>query len=143
MTDIDPNNAMLAATRETQAKALFADRATQAARIEMRERLFAAEPNMVLTEAQERQPMKEFVGPLSGRMYFERRNGFRWEVWFTYRDGTSDPNGASEWRATSVRYWRWISAARAASDLWASFNAGVWCESGRMSCDLLGKAARS
>ena len=91
------------------------------------------------TEAMKRQPMKEFVGPLSGRVYFEVRKGLRWEVWFSYQDGAADPNGSTQWKATTVRYWRWISAARAANDLWASFNAGVWCESERMACDLVGR----
>ncbi len=95
------------------------------------------------TEAQKRQPMKEFVGDLSGRIYFEVRSGWRWEVWFSYQDGSADPNGATRWKATTVRYWRWINAARGANSLWHAFNAGVWCESGRMACDLIGRAKAS
>lgn len=95
------------------------------------------------TEAQRRQPMKEFCGDLSGRAYFEVRSGLRWEVWFSYQDGSPDPSGASRWKATSVRYWTRLNAMRAAISLWEAFNAGVWCESGRMSCDLIGRAALS
>lgn len=95
-----------------------------------------------LTEAQKRQPMKEFTGDLSGRIYYPVRRGLRWKVWFSYQDGSSDPaSGASEWQASSVRYWRHINALRVANDMWHAFNAGGWCESGRMSCDLLGRAA--
>lgn len=91
-----------------------------------------------ITEAQRRQPMKEFCGYMSGRIYFEVRNGLFWEVWFSYQDGSSDPNGSYKWKAMSVRYLRRINAMRAANSMWIAFNAGVWCESGRMSCDLIG-----
>jgi hypothetical protein len=47
------------------------------------------------------------------RHYFEKRVGLRWEVWYSRADGSADPaNGATEWQASSIRYWRWISAAR-------------------------------
>lgn len=70
-------------------------------------------------------------GYLTGRVYFVRRVRRRWEVWFSHQDGSSDRNGSFRWKASSVRYWRRINAERAANDLWAAFNDGVWCEGGR------------
>lgn len=82
-----------------------------------------------LTPAQKCQP---FRGYLSGSIYYAKRVGWRWQVWFAYRDGSADPDsGAAEWQACSVRYWRRTSAERAANSMWHAFNAGVWCESGR------------
>lgn len=71
-------------------------------------------------------------GYLSGRIYYAKRVGWRWQVWFAYQDGSADPSsGAAEWLASDVKYWRWITATRVANDMWCAFNAGVWCESGR------------
>jgi hypothetical protein len=62
-----------------------------------------------------------------GRCYYEKRVRWHWEVWFCRSDSSADPaSGATEWRATSVRFWRWINAARTANDMWHAFNDGVW-----------------
>jgi hypothetical protein len=76
--------------------------------------------------------VSRLTGYLSGRIYYEKRAGWRWEVWYAYQDGQADPHsGATEWKASSVKYWRWINAARAANSMWTAFNDGVWCEGGR------------
>lgn len=63
----------------------------------------------------------------TGRCYYEKRVGWHWEVWFCHSDSSPDPNsGATEWKASAVKYWRWINAARAANDAWCAFNDGVW-----------------
>lgn len=62
-----------------------------------------------------------------GRCYYEKRVGWHWEVWFCRSDSSADPaSGATEWKASAVKYWRWINAARAANDAWCAFNDGVW-----------------
>lgn len=62
-----------------------------------------------------------------GRCYYEKRVGWHWEVWFCHSDNSPDPHsGATEWKASAVKYWRWINAARAANDAWSAFNDGVW-----------------
>lgn len=59
---------------------------------------------------------------LSGRC-----QGWRWQVWFCRSDESVDPaSGAKEWMATSTRFWRWITAARIANEMWGAFNDGVW-----------------
>ena len=73
----------------------------------------------------------KLTGALSGRAFFEKRVGLRWQVWFEHRDGTVEPNGASQWLACPVLYWRRLSAMRAANSMWAAYNAGVWCAEGR------------
>ncbi|WP_126010161.1 hypothetical protein [Georhizobium profundi] len=78
-----------------------------------------------------------FEGDLSGRDYFVKRVGWRWQVWFRHVDGTGDDNGAKEWLACAVLYWRRINAERAAIAMHQAFNAGVWCESGRNNVDAL------
>lgn len=76
--------------------------------------------------------MKEFIGPLSGRVYFVARKGLRWEVRFSYRDGSADPgSGATSWAASSVLYWRNINAERAATDLMIAFIMGECLEVSR------------
>jgi hypothetical protein len=48
-------------------------------------------------------------------------------VWFCHSNNSPDPHsGATEWKASAVKYWRWINAARAANDAWSAFNDGVW-----------------
>lgn len=62
-----------------------------------------------------------------GRCYYEKRVGWHWEVWFCRSDSSADPaSGATEWKASAVKYWRWINAARAANDAWCAFNDGIW-----------------
>lgn len=62
-----------------------------------------------------------------GRCYYEKRVGLHWEVWYCRDDSSVDlASGAREWRASSVKYWRWINAARTASEMWGAFNDGVW-----------------
>lgn len=62
-----------------------------------------------------------------GRCYYEKRVGGRWEVWFCHSDSSPDPaSGATEWKASSNRFWRWITAARIANEMWCAFNDGVW-----------------
>lgn len=76
--------------------------------------------------------MKPLSGYLSGRIYFAKRVGLRWQAWYAYQDGAADPHsGATEWLACPVKFWRWINAERAAQEMWRAFNDGVWCESGR------------
>jgi len=77
-----------------------------------------------VSEGQQTAPAAEFI---PGRCYYEKRVGWRWEIWFCHSDESPDPaNGATEWRASSARFWRWISAARLASEMWGSFNDGVY-----------------
>lgn len=74
----------------------------------------------------------KLTGHLSGRIYYEKRVGWHWEVWFAYQDESVDPHSrANEWKASSVKYWRWINAARSANAMWKAFNDGIWCEGGR------------
>jgi hypothetical protein len=62
-----------------------------------------------------------------GRCYYAKRVGWRWQVWFCRSDESADPaSGATEWMATSTRFWRWITAARIANEMWSAFNDGVW-----------------
>jgi hypothetical protein len=62
-----------------------------------------------------------------GRCYYAKRVGWRWQVWFCRSDESADPaSGAKEWMATSTRFWRWITAARIANEMWGAFNDGVW-----------------
>ncbi|MCV0395416.1 MAG: hypothetical protein K5872_21970 [Rhizobiaceae bacterium] len=75
---------------------------------------------------------RELRGYLSGRIYYPKRVGWRWQVWYCYQDETADPNsGAKEWLACRTTFWRWISAARVATDMWCAFNDGVWTDGGR------------
>lgn len=76
--------------------------------------------------------MKPFTGYLSGRIYYAKHIGLRWQVWYAYQDGEADPSsGATEWLACPSKFWRWINAERVAQETWRAFNGGVWCESGR------------
>ena len=67
-----------------------------------------------------------------GRSYFARRVGWHWEIWFQHSDGSADPaNGATEWKAITTHFWRWITAARIATEIWTAFNDGIWIASCR------------
>ncbi len=69
--------------------------------------------------------MAESIMP--GRYYFPKRVGGLWEVWFQYSDGSADEaSGATEWKAVSTRFVRWITAARIANEMGTAFNDGVW-----------------
>lgn len=68
---------------------------------------------------------------LSGMHFYAKRAGWRWQVWKAYQDGKADANGATEWLACSVRYWRWLNAERAALAMLTAFNDGVWIAEGR------------
>lgn len=50
----------------------------------------------------------------NGRIYFTKRAGWRWEVWFRYDDSRDNPRtGAREWRAVhGVRFWSKLTAER-------------------------------
>src|SRR5687768_16147375 len=73
--------------------------------------------------------MNDMAVNLSGRIYYAKRVGWRWQVWFAYQNRVPDPaSGVSEWLACYVKYWRWISAERAASSMQKSFNDGAWFE---------------
>ncbi|NUU41400.1 hypothetical protein [Tardiphaga robiniae] len=62
-----------------------------------------------------------------GRYYFAKRVGWHWEVWHRRIDESADPaSGATEWRTSYVKFWRWINAERVASACWSSFNDGYW-----------------
>lgn len=66
------------------------------------------------------------------RVYYPKRVGLlHWQVWFAYHDGSADPaSGATEWMACSHRFYRWLTAARIANEMWSAFNDGVWVGSG-------------
>lgn len=62
-----------------------------------------------------------------GRCYYEKRVGWRWQIWFCHSDSSADPaSGATEWMAVSTKFWRWKTAARIANEIWSAFNNGVW-----------------
>ena len=62
-----------------------------------------------------------------GRCYYPKRVGWRWEVWFCHSDSSADPaSGATEWKAVTTRFWRWVTAARISNEIWSAFNDGVW-----------------
>lgn len=61
------------------------------------------------------------------RIYFAKKVGWKWEVWFRYHDDWVDPNnGCGQWQATWARYWRWLDALEIASDLSQAYGDGVW-----------------
>jgi len=69
---------------------------------------------------------------IPGRCYYPKRIGIHWEVWFCHSDESADPaSGATEWKAVTTRFWRWITAARIANEIWSAFNDGIWVEGGR------------
>ena len=69
---------------------------------------------------------------LSGMIYFSRRVGWRWQVWCAHQDGGPDPaNGATQWQASSVLFWRKLNADRVAIDMWSTFNSGVFVANNR------------
>ncbi|WP_137390852.1 hypothetical protein [Rhodoligotrophos defluvii] len=64
---------------------------------------------------------------MTGRIYYVKRAGWRVEIWWSYQDGRADPaNGATAWQAARQRFWRRISALRAANDMWHAYNDGVF-----------------
>lgn len=68
-----------------------------------------------------------------GRIYYAKRIGWRWEVWWAYQDGSAEPaSGATEWRALwGVKFWRRLNAERTASDFWMAFLDGAHLEINR------------
>jgi len=63
------------------------------------------------------------------RVYYPKRVGWRWQVWFAHQDGSTDPaSGGREWMATSTKFWRWRSAARIANEIWCAFNDGAFVQ---------------
>nr|WP_278422961.1 hypothetical protein [Brucella anthropi]DAM62862.1 MAG TPA: hypothetical protein [Caudoviricetes sp.] len=61
-----------------------------------------------------------------GWLYFPKRAGRRWEVWYRRLDGEHDPhNGATEWKASSLRFWRKLNAERLADDITRHYHNGL------------------
>lgn len=61
-----------------------------------------------------------------GWVYFPKRAGWRWEVWYRRHDGAHDPhNGATEWKASSLRFWRELNAVRLADDITRHYHNGL------------------
>jgi hypothetical protein len=61
------------------------------------------------------------------RLYYAKRVGWRWEVWWCHEDRSADPySGATEWRVGYQKYLRWVAAARHAQNNQCAYDAGVW-----------------
>lgn len=61
-----------------------------------------------------------------GWVYFPKRAGWKWEVWYRRQDGEHDPhNGATEWKASSLRFWRELNATRLADDITRHYHNGL------------------
>jgi len=66
-----------------------------------------------------------------GWQFYSKRRGWKWEVWYCRKDRAADPhNGATEWKASSLRFWRIINAERLAHDLTRHYYNGL--EVGRL-----------
>jgi hypothetical protein len=64
-------------------------------------------------------------------VFFSKRIGWRWQVWFYIEDQhgliQSDPhNGAQEWMASTLWFWRRLNCERMVTDLMHAYNLGVW-----------------
>ena len=66
---------------------------------------------------------------IPGRCYYVKSGGLHWEVWYCNSDESADPvSGAKEWKACSTKFWRWVTAARIANEMWKTFNDGVYVQ---------------
>ncbi len=63
----------------------------------------------------------------SGHIYFVKPIGWGYEVWFRYTDGQPDPySHATEWFASTIKFWRREPAERLVLDLSRNFNNGIY-----------------
>lgn len=57
------------------------------------------------------------------RDFYEKRVGWRWEVWTSI--------GVHHFRVGDLRFWRWRTAARVVNEIFGAYHAGRDAERGR------------